>query len=81
MHHHHLMGGWARLHESVQSGLPVRERRHIGDLLQGLARALRHPRLFTAVAGLLAGSVTGEGCQVPISRTAFRQVARLWYQP
>lgn len=24
MHHHHLMSGWARLHESVKSGSPVR---------------------------------------------------------
>lgn len=24
MHHHHLMPGWARLHEAVQSGAPVR---------------------------------------------------------
>jgi hypothetical protein len=26
MHHHHLMAGWARLHEAVQSGGPIRER-------------------------------------------------------
>jgi SAM-dependent methyltransferase len=26
MHHHHLMSGWSRLHEAVQSGGPVRER-------------------------------------------------------
>jgi SAM-dependent methyltransferase len=26
MHHHHLMDGWARLHEAVQNGGPIRER-------------------------------------------------------
>jgi len=26
MHHHHLMSGWSRLHEAVQSGGPIRER-------------------------------------------------------
>lgn len=26
MHHHHLMAGWSRLHEAVQSGGPIRER-------------------------------------------------------
>jgi hypothetical protein len=26
MHHHHLMAGWARLYEAVQSGGPIRER-------------------------------------------------------
>ena len=31
MHHHHLMAGWARLHESVQSGGPIRERVAHGD--------------------------------------------------
>jgi len=31
MHHHHLMGGWARLHESVQSGRPVTDRVSHGD--------------------------------------------------
>jgi SAM-dependent methyltransferase len=30
-HHHHLMTGWAQLHESVQSGKPVRERVSHGD--------------------------------------------------
>ena len=31
LHHHHLMAGWARLHEAVQSGGPIRERRAYGD--------------------------------------------------
>jgi SAM-dependent methyltransferase len=31
MHHHHLVPGWARLHEAVQSGGPVRERVSHGD--------------------------------------------------
>ncbi|MDA8427770.1 MAG: methyltransferase [Geobacteraceae bacterium] len=31
LHHHHLMAGWARLHESVQSGGPIRERVAHGD--------------------------------------------------
>jgi len=31
MHHHHLMAGWARLHEAVQSGGPIRERVSHGD--------------------------------------------------
>ena len=31
MHHHHLMSGWARLHESVTSGVPVREPVSHGD--------------------------------------------------
>jgi SAM-dependent methyltransferase len=31
MHHHHLMTGWARLHEAVQSGTPMRERVAHGD--------------------------------------------------
>jgi SAM-dependent methyltransferase len=31
MHHHHLMSGWAHLHESVQSGGPIRERVSHGD--------------------------------------------------
>jgi hypothetical protein len=31
MHHHHLMSGWARLHESVQGGGPIRERVSHGD--------------------------------------------------
>jgi hypothetical protein len=31
MHHHHLMAGWARLHEAVQTGGPVRERPAHGD--------------------------------------------------
>jgi SAM-dependent methyltransferase len=26
MHHHHLMAGWARLHEAVKDGGPIRER-------------------------------------------------------
>jgi SAM-dependent methyltransferase len=31
MHHHHLMADWARLHEAVQSGGPIRERVAHGD--------------------------------------------------
>jgi SAM-dependent methyltransferase len=31
MHHHHLMSGWSKLHESVQSGGPIRERVAHGD--------------------------------------------------
>jgi SAM-dependent methyltransferase len=31
MHHHHLMAGWSRLHESVQSGGPIMERVAHGD--------------------------------------------------
>jgi hypothetical protein len=31
MHHHHLMAGWARLDEAVQSGGPIRERVSHGD--------------------------------------------------
>jgi SAM-dependent methyltransferase len=31
MHHHHLMSGWARLHEAVQNGGPIRERVSHGD--------------------------------------------------
>jgi SAM-dependent methyltransferase len=31
MHHHHLMAGWARLHEAVQTGGPVRERVAVGS--------------------------------------------------
>jgi SAM-dependent methyltransferase len=31
MHHHHLVPGWARLHEAVQSGGPVHERVSHGD--------------------------------------------------
>lgn len=30
-HHHHLMAGWSALHESIQSGKPVRERMPHGD--------------------------------------------------
>jgi len=30
-HHHHLMAGWAVLHESIQSGNPVRDRISQGD--------------------------------------------------
>ena len=30
-HHHHLMGGWARLHEAVAAGKPLRERVSHGD--------------------------------------------------
>jgi SAM-dependent methyltransferase len=26
MHHHHLMSGWANLHQAVQTGAPIRER-------------------------------------------------------
>lgn len=31
MHHHYLMNSWALLHESIKSGLPVRERVSHGD--------------------------------------------------
>ena len=31
MHHHHLMAGWSRLDEAVQSGGPIRERVSHGD--------------------------------------------------
>jgi hypothetical protein len=31
MHHHHLMAGWARLYEAVQTGGPVRERVALGS--------------------------------------------------
>ena len=31
MHHHHLMSGWARLHESVTTGVPIREAVSHGD--------------------------------------------------
>jgi SAM-dependent methyltransferase len=31
LHHHHLMAGWAHLHESVQSGGPIRERYSHGN--------------------------------------------------
>jgi len=31
MHHQHLMGGWARLHEAVQDGGPIRERPSYDD--------------------------------------------------
>jgi SAM-dependent methyltransferase len=31
LHHHHLMAGWSRLHEAVQSGGPIRERVAQGD--------------------------------------------------
>jgi len=32
MHHHHLMAGWSRLDEAVQSGAPIRDRvSHAGD--------------------------------------------------
>jgi SAM-dependent methyltransferase len=31
MHHHHLMAGWARLHEAVKSGGPIRERLALGS--------------------------------------------------
>lgn len=31
MHHHHLMAGWSKLHEAVQSGGPIRERVAHGD--------------------------------------------------
>jgi hypothetical protein len=31
MHHHHLMAGWARLHEAVQSGEPILKRAAHGD--------------------------------------------------
>jgi SAM-dependent methyltransferase len=31
MHHHHLMAGWSRLHEAVQSGGPIRGRVAHGD--------------------------------------------------
>src|ERR1035437_10180022 len=31
MHHHHLMAGWARLHEAVKSGGPIRERLTLGS--------------------------------------------------
>jgi SAM-dependent methyltransferase len=31
MHHHHLMSGWARLHETVTTGVPIREGVSHGD--------------------------------------------------
>lgn len=31
MHHHHLMASWSMLHESIKSGVPVRERVSHGD--------------------------------------------------
>lgn len=31
LHHHHLMAGWARLHEAVQDGGPIRERPSYDD--------------------------------------------------
>lgn len=31
LHHHHLVPSWARLHESVQTGQPVRERASFSD--------------------------------------------------
>jgi SAM-dependent methyltransferase len=64
MHHHHLMAGWARLHEAVQSGGPIRERVAHGDdetvresFLMGMFN------LASQLAPRIAHSIDLSGCQ------------------
>jgi len=54
MHHHHLMTGWARLHEAVQSGGPLR-----GRVAQGSDESVRESFLMGMfnLASLLAPRV------------------------
>jgi hypothetical protein len=56
MHHHHLLPGWARLHESVQSGQPLRDPDSHKD--DEIARESFLMGMFN-LASLLAPRITG----------------------
>jgi len=64
MHHHHLMSGWARLHEAVTSGSPIRESVSHGDdatiresFLMGMYN------LASQLAPRVARAISLSGCQ------------------
>ena len=63
-HHHHLMAGWAVLHESIKSGNPVRDRISHGDdkderesFLMGMYN------LASQLAPVVAAAIDLNGCQ------------------
>lgn len=64
MHHHHLMGGWTRLHEAVQNGGPVRE-----SVAQGTDESVRESflmgmfNLASLLAPRIAQAIDLSGCR------------------
>ena len=63
-HHHHLMAGWAVLHESIRSGKPVRERVSHGDDIEERESFLMGMyNLASQLAPVVAAAIDLSGCQ------------------
>ncbi|MFC1837762.1 methyltransferase [Thermodesulfobacteriota bacterium] len=60
MHHHHLVDGWAQLHEAVLQGVPVEMRSH-GDEVERESFQLGMFNLAMAIAPSIAATVNLEG--------------------
>lgn len=64
MHHHHLMAGWGRLHEAVQSGGPIRERvSHGNDESVRESFLMGMFNLASLLAPKVAASIDLSGCR------------------
>jgi len=63
-HHHHLMAGWAVLHESVKSGVPQRDRiSHGDDLAERESFLLGMYNLASQLAPGIAAVIDLKSCQ------------------
>lgn len=63
-HHHHLMAGWAILHESVASGRPVRERiSHGDDAAERESFLMGMYNLASQLAPGIAAAIDLSGCR------------------
>lgn len=64
MHHHHLMGSWSMLHESVKCGEPVRERiSHGNDEMERESFLMGMFNLASQLAPRIASLIDLENCR------------------
>lgn len=63
-HHHHLMAGWATLHESVQSGMPLRDRiAHSDEAAERESFLMGMYNLASQLAPSIVAAIDLSGCQ------------------
>jgi len=63
-HHHHLMAGWSILHESIQSGYPVRDRiSHGDDIDERESFLMGMYNLASQLAPVIAAAIDLKSCQ------------------